>query len=116
MSKVEIIREHFRTREDAIAEIASDGLWPISWVDKPGAEYSPHCHRDRETIYVVEGSLEFTDVGSRETHVLRAGDKLLLPARLTHSARSDEGAVYIMGIRTLVALEDHVLPPEEGVA
>ena len=33
-----------------------------------------------------------------------------LPAKLLHSASSHEGSTYIMGIRTLVVFEDHVLP------
>ena len=39
-----------------------------------------------------------------------AGDKLVLPARLPHSASTNEGATYIMGIRTLVPFDEHILP------
>jgi quercetin dioxygenase-like cupin family protein len=110
MAEISIVSSHFRSREQALEEIIRDGYWPISWIDKPGAVYEPHRHRDDETLYVVDGSIDFTDLTSGTTHHLIAGDKLFLPARLPHSASSQEGATYIMGIRTLVAFEDHVLP------
>jgi quercetin dioxygenase-like cupin family protein len=100
---------HFRTKEEAIAEIMRDGYWPISWIGKPGNELGPHLHRDHETLYVVDGSLDFTEVETAETHHLKAGDKLVLPAWLPHSARTDEGATF-MGIRTLVPFGEHILP------
>ena len=92
-----------------MTEIAKDGYWPISWVDKPGATYAPHRHCDDETLYIVSGSMEFHDLTTGELHLLKSGDKLTLPARTPHAARSDEGSTYIMGIRTLVPFEDHVL-------
>ena len=112
MSEVRVLQGHFRSKEQAIAEIASDGYWPISWIDKPGCSYAPHRHRDDETLYVVEGSMDLIDLSAGKTHHLKAGDKLMLPARTPHAAESTEGATYIMGIRTLVAFEDHILPIE----
>jgi quercetin dioxygenase-like cupin family protein len=81
-------------------------------VDKPGSSYAPHRHRDDETLYIVAGSMEFTDLSAGKTHHLVAGDKLMLPARVPHAAHTTEGTTYIMGIRTLVALDEHVLPIE----
>jgi len=112
MADVRIDSGHFEGKAQAIAEILKDGYWPVSWIDKPGADYEAHRHRDEETLYVVAGALDFTDTKSGETHHLKPGDKLFLPAGLTHSARSDEGATYIMGIRTLMPFDDHFLPPE----
>jgi quercetin dioxygenase-like cupin family protein len=112
MSGIRILAGHFAGKEQALAEITSDGYWPISWIDKPGAIYEPHRHCDDETLYVVDGSIDFTDLTTGATHHLGPGDKLFLPARLPHSASSKDGATYIMGIRTLVAFEDHVLPLE----
>lgn len=112
MAGVGIFLGYFHTKEEAIAEIMRDGYWPISWIDKPGSELGPHIHRDHETLYIVDGSLDFTEVESGETHHLTAGDKLVLPARLPHSARTSDGATYIMGIRTLVPFDEHILPVE----
>jgi hypothetical protein len=36
----------------------------------------------------------------------------MLRARTPHAAHTTEGATYIMGIRTLVAFDDHILPIE----
>lgn len=112
MADVRVFPNHFRTKEQAIAEIMKDGYWPVSWIDKPGGRYEPHRHRDDETLYLVEGSLRFHDLKTGDTHRLKPGDKLLLPALTPHSVRTQEGATYIMGIRTLVAFDDHFLPPE----
>ena len=111
MAAIGVCPGYFRTREDAITEIMKDGFWPVSWIDRPGASYEPHCHRDEETLYLIEGSLEFTDLVVGKTYHLTAGDKLLLPARASHSVQTRDGATYIMGIRTLVAFDDHFLPP-----
>ena len=112
MSKLSISSSYFETKEQALAEIQKDGYWPVSWIDKPGADYEAHCHRDEETLYVVEGVLEFVDCKAGKTHLLRPGDKLFLPARHTHEARTSEGTTYIMGIKTLVHFDEHFLPPE----
>lgn len=110
MGDVRIVSGHFEGKEQAIAEILKDGYWPISWIDKPGASYEPHRHRDEETLYLVAGGMEFTDLKTGGTHNLKPGDKLFLPAGAPHRAGSQEGATYIMGIRTLVPFEDHILP------
>ena len=114
MASVGIFPDHFRTKEEAIAEIMKDGYWPISWLDKAGTEYGPHLHRDEETLYIVEGSMDFTETETGETHHLQAGDKLFLPPRLPHSTVTKDGATYIMGIRTLVAFDEHILPVSQA--
>ncbi len=110
MADIRIVAGHFQGKEQAIAEIMEDGYWPVSWIDKPGVSYEPHRHRDRETLYLVAGSLDFTDLETGRTYRLKPGDKLLLPAHAPHSAHTHEGATYIMGIRTLVAFDEHSLP------
>ena len=54
--------------------------------------------------------MEFSDLNTGKTYHLKSGDKLMLPARTPHAARTTEGATYIIGIRTLVAFDDHILP------
>ena len=110
MARVGIFPDHIRSKEQAIAEIMQDGYWPVSWIDKAGTEYGPHLHRDDETLYIIEGSMDFTEIESGETYHLHSGDKLFLPARIPHSASTKEGTTYIMGIRTLVSFDEHILP------
>ena len=110
MARVGIFPGHIRSKEQAIAEIMQDGYWPVSWIDKAGTEYGPHLHRDDETLYIVEGSMDFTEIETGETYHLQSGDKLFLPARIPHSASTKVGATYIMGIRTLVSFDEHILP------
>jgi quercetin dioxygenase-like cupin family protein len=100
MAGVDVFPRHFRRKEQAISEIIEEGYRPVPWTDEPGASYEPHRHAEDETLYIVSGSMDFTDLETGRTHHLEPGDKLVLPAETRHSARTREGASYIMGIRT----------------
>jgi hypothetical protein len=54
------------------------------WSDGPGTVYEPHSHQDKVTIFVTEGTLEFTING--ETKQLRAGDRVDVPPLTAHEA------------------------------
>ncbi len=51
--------------------------------DRPGGELGPHLHRDDETLYIVEGSLAFSETETGETHhrTLVPFDEHVLPAK-----------------------------------
>ena len=110
MAEVRVIRGHLTDRGQVIAEIVADGYWPISWKDKAGVRLGAHRHCDDETLYMIEGDMEIVETESGATHLLVAGDKLILPARLAHASFTQSGATYIMGIRTLVPMDEHIQP------
>ena len=99
MVRVLVFAGHFRKEEQAIAEILEEGYRPVPWTDRPGVSYEPHRHEDDETLYIVSGSMDFTDLETGKTHELQSGDKLFLPANTLHSARTQKGVSYIMGVR-----------------
>ena len=103
MASVCIFPRHFQGQEQAVAEIIKEGYRPVSWTDEPNASYEPHRHEDDETLYILAGSMDFTDLETGKTHHLEPGDKLFLPANTLHSANTREGTTYIMGIRILDA-------------
>ena len=74
----------------------------LSWGEKvmviqntfsPGTGVPEHAHIHEQISYVVEGSLVVTMEGT--TYTLNAGDSLLMPSNLSHSASSPKGAVVI---------------------
>ena len=114
MATATVYPAYFSTREEAILEICKHGWWPMAWMDKPAASYQAHFHVGDESLYMIDGVLEFTDQAAGITHVLRSGDKLLLPARVVHSVRSKTGATYILGLSVLSPFDEHFIPVERA--
>ncbi len=79
--------------------LAVEGLDPYPWSNAPGDVYEAHHHGYDKVIYVVRGSIAFglPDEGRRVT--LRAGDRLELPAGVTHNA--------VVGPEGVACLEAH---------
>lgn len=51
-----------------------------------GAVVPRHEHDNEQLTYILEGALEFTLGDDEETRVVRAGEVLLIPGGLPHSA------------------------------
>ena len=62
------------------------------WSNGPGAVYAAHDHPYRKILYVAEGSITFTPAG-RSPIVMRAGDRMDLPAGMRHGAEVGPGGV-----------------------
>jgi quercetin dioxygenase-like cupin family protein len=54
---------------------------------EPGVPFLRHTHPGEETIYVLEGTLEY-QVGDNPPVTLKAGDVLFIPAGTIHAARN----------------------------
>jgi quercetin dioxygenase-like cupin family protein len=93
--KLQVTRQCFRDEREAIQEISDAGWRHVSWHDEPGDAYPPHTHDVDQFLYVVAGSLELEVEG--QTIVLDPGDRLALPARTVHAARTHaSGATYLI--------------------
>ena len=79
--------------------MTDEGLNPYSWSNGPHDVYSAHLHTYNKVIYVVQGSITFGLPGSGEYFVLKAGDRLDLPAGVVHEA--------LVGAWGVVCLEAH---------
>jgi quercetin dioxygenase-like cupin family protein len=78
------------------AQLESEGFSVWQWSDAPGADYTPHQHDHDESLWVVAGEITFGALGQQL--VLRAGDRLMLPAGTVHTARAGVGgATYLIG-------------------
>jgi quercetin dioxygenase-like cupin family protein len=86
--------------ETAIRKILdAEGLRPYRWSNSPGDVYGAHSHTFHKVIYVVQGSITFglPDIGDKIK--LYAGDRLDLPAGVSHNA--------VVGNEGVVCLEAH---------
>ena len=78
------------------------GLQPYIWSNGPGDTYAPHTHSYEKVLYCLRGSIRFTlpthldETGSSMYADLKAGDCMLLPAGICHSAQVGEHGVSCM--------------------
>jgi quercetin dioxygenase-like cupin family protein len=61
-----------------------EGLRPYMWMNLPNHRYAVRSHGYDKVLYVVEGTLEITLPDSNRRHILRAGDRIDIAARIRH--------------------------------
>lgn len=84
------------SEEDLRAQYRSEGLHPYTWQNGPDFEYSPHSHSYTKVLIVVEGSITFHLPATKEDIFMEPGDRLELPARVTHAATvGPEGVICL---------------------
>ena len=77
----------------------AEGLRPYAWSNAPGDVYATHSHAYHKVIYVVQGSVTFGLPQRGEQVTLHTGDRLDLPAGVTHDA--------VVGPQGVTCLEAH---------
>jgi quercetin dioxygenase-like cupin family protein len=86
--------------ESALRQIyADEGLSPYQWSNGPHGIYSAHTHSYDKVIYVVRGSITFGLPELGQSLILKAGDRLDLPAGIVHDA--------VVGAQGVTCLEAH---------
>ena len=101
-SKVEVIRWSGSAKpdEEEIRKIlAAEGLQGYRWSNAAGDVYSAHSHSYNKVIHVVSGSITFGLPASDEKVTLNPGDRLNLPAGVSHNA--------IVGPEGVACIEAH---------
>ena len=79
--------------------MSEEGLSPYSWSNGPHDVYAVHSHSYNKVIYVVQGSITFGLPELGKQLMLKAGDRLDLPAGVLHDA--------VVGAQGVVCLEGH---------
>ena len=87
------------TESTLIKICAEEGLSPYQWSNGPHDVYSAHKHSYDKVIYVVRGSITFGLPEEGREILLKAGDRLDLPANTVHDA--------VVGPQGVVCLEAH---------
>ena len=102
IDKVEVIRwSHDETPDEAVLQniLADEDLHAYLWSNSPGDVYGAHSHPFHKVIYVVRGSITFGLPDSGDKVTLNSGDRLELPAGVTHDA--------VVGHQGVACLEAH---------
>jgi len=79
--------------------LADEDLHPYVWSNGPGDVYDAHSHSYHKVIYVVRGSITFGLPDSDDKVTLNSGDRLELPAGVSHNA--------VVGHEGVACLEAH---------
>ena len=87
------------TRVEIEQRLDSEGLTYYSWSNGPGDIYAAHVHTFDKILYVVSGSISFELPNTGKSILLKAGDRLELPAGTWHGA--------IVGPDGVICLEAH---------
>lgn len=107
---MQVIKNAFSTKEEAMADLTSLGLWPTTYVSERMNELPLHWHDVDNCGYVIEGA-SYVLGADGERIELEAGDKLVLPAGAVHAEGEVlERMVYIVGISVDENLMDALLP------
>jgi quercetin dioxygenase-like cupin family protein len=72
--------------EDLMTRLRTEASGCYSWSNGPGDRYGAHSHGYEKVLYCVEGSITFTLDAEGRSIELKAGDRMVLPARTVHSA------------------------------
>ena len=100
--RVEVIRwSNEQSPDEAMLRsiLADEDLQPYMWSNGPGDVYGAHRHTYHKVIYVVRGSITFGLPDSGDEVTLNEGDRLELPAGVTHNA--------VVGNQGVACLEAH---------
>ena len=75
------------------ARLSAQGLQASAWSNLPGERFEEHTHDYDKAVVVVEGSITFGLVGYGVGLVLNPGERLDLPASVSHDAVAGAGGV-----------------------
>ncbi len=101
-AKLEVIRwPEDKLPDEALLRsiLADEDLHPYIWSNGPGDVYGAHSHSYHKVIYVLRGSITFGLPDSGDEITLNCGDRLELPADVTHNA--------VVGPQGVACLEAH---------
>jgi mannose-6-phosphate isomerase-like protein (cupin superfamily) len=74
------------TRDELMTRLRSEASDCDSWANGPRDRYGPHSHGYEKVLYCVDGSITFVLDEEGRRIELKAGDRMVLPARTVHSA------------------------------
>jgi quercetin dioxygenase-like cupin family protein len=89
-----------RLQDELMERLRGEATGCYSWSNGPRDHYAPHSHTYEKVLYCVHGSITFVLESEARELVLRAGDRMVLPAGTVHSAVvGAEGCTCIEGRR-----------------
>lgn len=98
--EIKIIHWHNKFDPDEAVlrkELEKEGYSVFKWADSAGTCYPRHHHDYDESIWILEGEVEFEIDGDK--FLLRGGDRLCLPSGVTHTTivSDSQKCFYLIG-------------------
>ena len=106
----------FQSKSEVLEDIQRNDTWPTTFVSGPSEGLPVHWHSEEVHGYIMEGETDFLDVETDERLPVKAGDKVVVPARALHAEGVvRDRVVYILAMPTALEAEDFLVirPPEE---
>ena len=97
---LEVVKNHFSTMQEAMAEITSKGLWPTTYISSPSPELPVHWHDCAMEGFLISGNTYILNEKNERVD-MSAGDKLVLPAGSLHAEGTiseGDNVAYIVGL------------------
>ena len=95
---MQVLHNHFSSKEEVLDEINALDLWPTTYVSERMDELPLHWHEVDNHGYVLEGRSYILNEQGEHVEV-GPGDKLVIPAGALHAeGQVTERMVYIVGI------------------
>jgi len=78
-------------------QLEKDGFKHIyEWKDEAGTNYPPHKHKDKVTLYIVDGGLTF--YFDKQAVEVKKGERFNVPPGKEHTAKvGPDGCFYVVG-------------------
>jgi quercetin dioxygenase-like cupin family protein len=78
------------------ARLRAEGLDPSAWSSLPGERFEHHTHETDKVVVVIEGRITFGLTGYGVGFLLTPGERLDLPAHVSHDATvGDKGVTCL---------------------
>ena len=96
---------YFKTKDDAIEDIAARDLVSRDGAMASGDLENVHWHETGLAIYVLKGTFETKDAASGDLLKAGPGDLITIPPRTLHAARCPDPAEYVVGFESQEAMQ-----------
>ena len=91
--------DFFNSTADVLDDVKKNGTWPTTFVSGPSEGLHIHWHTDEVHAYIMEGETDFLDAKSGTRTPVKAGDKIVVPAKILHAEGAvQERVVYILAL------------------
>ena len=97
----------FGTNAEVLVDVKKNATWPTTFVSGPSEGLQIHWHSDEVHAYIMEGETDFLDAKSGSRTEVKAGDKIVIPAKILHA----EGAIQ-KRVVYILALPQPLLPED----
>jgi quercetin dioxygenase-like cupin family protein len=103
---VSVDQGYFKSRDDAIEDIAARELVARDGAMASGDLENVHWHETGLAIYVLKGTFETRDAVSGSLLTAGPGDLITIPPRTLHAARCPDPAEYVVGFESAEAMQN----------